>query len=95
MELRGHTENVEDICFHPNSENELCSSSQDQTILFWDTRSGSKPTLKIDEIHSDDINCVDWNPHNSNLLLAGSSDHSVSVIDIRNSKCINYFDQHQ
>ncbi|CAI2367505.1 unnamed protein product [Moneuplotes crassus] len=95
IELRGHTENVEDICFHPVSETQLCSSSQDQTIMLWDTKSGCSPVMKIDEIHSDDINCVDWNPHDHNLLLAGSSDHSVSLIDIRNGKCINYFDQHK
>ena len=83
FELKGHTKNVEDICFHPENTNELCSSSQDQTILLYDTRAGNSATTKIDDIHSDDINCIDWNPHNHNLLLAGSSDHSVSIIDLR------------
>ena len=51
--------------------------------------------LKVEDIHSDDINWVDWNKNNSNLLLTGSSDNTVSIIDIRNCKSIKYFDQHQ
>jgi len=93
--LVGHTENVEDLWFNPNNSNELCSSSQDKTVLFWDTRSGTKPTLKIENIHTDDINWIDWNKFNENLLLTGSSDFTVSVVDIRNCKPIKQFDQHK
>lgn len=54
--LTGHTENVEDLCFNPSNPIELCSSSQDQTVLFWDTRAGNSPVNKVEDIHSDDIN---------------------------------------
>lgn len=93
--LTGHTENVEDLCFNPSNWNELCSSSQDQTVLIWDTRAGTTPSLKVEDIHSDDINWVDWNPNNPNLLLTGSSDFTVSIVDIRKGKPIKYFDQHK
>jgi WD40 repeat protein len=63
-------------------------------VLIWDIRSGQKPSLKVEDIHSDDINCVDWNRHDENLLLTGSSDFTVSIVDIRNCKSIKYFDQH-
>ena len=35
------------------------------------------------EIHSNDINCIDWSTHDSNFLLTGSSDQSANITDLR------------
>ena len=41
------------------------------------------PILKLLNVHSDDINTVDWSKINPNLVATGSNDNKVCVIDIR------------
>lgn len=40
QQLDGHSENITDISFSPDSASVLLSSSQDGTIRSWDTRAG-------------------------------------------------------
>lgn len=46
--LEGHTDDVEDVAFHPLSAKgeELCSVGDDAALLFWDVRTGNKPVIK-------------------------------------------------
>ena len=44
--------------------------------------------IKIEKIHEDDINCVDWNILNENYIASGSSDGMCSVIDMRMRKIL-------
>ena len=49
----------------------------------------------INEIADNDINCVDWNYDigNQHLIITGSSDGSISIIDIRTNNRLHYFSQ--
>ncbi|KAM1062108.1 hypothetical protein ACFX2I_026495 [Malus domestica] len=80
----GHEDTVEDVAFCPSSSQEFCSVGDDSCLILWDARVGSSPAVKVEKAHDADVHCVDWNPHNDNLILTGSADNSVRVFDRRN-----------
>ena len=38
---------------------------------------------KLEGVHSDDINCCDWSSLDSNMVLTGSNDTKVALLDVR------------
>ncbi|XP_008793220.1 WD-40 repeat-containing protein MSI4-like isoform X1 [Phoenix dactylifera] len=82
--FQGHEDTVEDVQFCPASPQEFCSAGDDSCIILWDARAGTSPVTKVEKAHDGDINCVDWNPHDVNLILTGSADGSVRMFDRRN-----------
>lgn len=81
---QGHEDTVEDVQFCPSSAQEFCSVGDDSCLILWDARTGSGPVLKVEKAHDADLHCVDWNPHDVNLILTGSADTSVRMFDRRN-----------
>ncbi|XP_047327321.1 WD-40 repeat-containing protein MSI4-like [Impatiens glandulifera] len=79
----GHQDTVEDVQFCPSSVQEFCSVGDDSCLIFWDVRTCSNPTIKVDKAHDGDIHCVDWNSHDLNLILTGSADNTVMIYDRR------------
>eukprot|EP00959_Pyramimonas_sp_CCMP1952_P010464 219222-Pyramimonas_sp.AAC.1 len=47
FKFQGHKDTVEDVAFNPFTEMELCSVGDDKTLLFWDSRAGTAPVLKV------------------------------------------------
>lgn len=82
--FQGHEDTVEDVQFCPSSAQEFCSVGDDSCLILWDARVGLNPTVKVEKAHNADLHCVDWNPHDSNLILTGSADQSVRMFDRRN-----------
>ncbi|KAK7281211.1 hypothetical protein RIF29_08989 [Crotalaria pallida] len=80
----GHDDTVEDVAFCPSSAQEFCSVGDDSCLILWDARVGSSPAVKVEKAHNADLHCVDWNPHDDNLILTGSADNSVRMFDRRN-----------
>ncbi|KAA8523246.1 hypothetical protein F0562_009669 [Nyssa sinensis] len=82
--FQGHKDTVEDVQFCPSSVQEFCSVGDDSCLILWDARIGFNPVVKVEKAHKADVHCVDWNPHDENLILTGSADHSVCMFDRRN-----------
>ncbi|XP_057968903.1 WD-40 repeat-containing protein MSI4 [Malania oleifera] len=82
--FQGHEDTVEDVQFCPSSAQEFCSVGDDSCLILWDARVGSTPAVKVEKAHNADLHCVDWNPHDENLILTGSADNSVRMFDRRN-----------
>ncbi|KAJ8766938.1 hypothetical protein K2173_011756 [Erythroxylum novogranatense] len=80
----GHEDTVEDVAFCPSSAQEFCSVGDDSCLILWDARVGTGPAIKVEKAHNADLHCVDWNPHDENLILTGSADNSVRMFDRRN-----------
>ncbi|CAL9774789.1 unnamed protein product [Musa acuminata subsp. burmannicoides] len=75
---QGHEDTVEDVQFCPSSAQEFCSVGDDPCHILWDARVGSSLVVKVQpKAHNADLHCVDWNPHDQNLILTGSADNSV------------------
>ncbi|XP_052183253.1 WD-40 repeat-containing protein MSI4-like [Diospyros lotus] len=82
--FQGHSDTVEDVQFCPSSAQEFCSVGDDSCLILWDARVGSSPVVKVEKAHNADLHCVDWSPHDENLIITGSADHSVRMFDRRN-----------
>lgn len=81
---KGHKDTVEDVQFCPSNAQEFCSVGDDSALILWDARNGNEPVIKVEKAHNADLHCVDWNPHDENLILTGSADNSVRMFDRRN-----------
>lgn len=69
---QGHSDTVEDVVFQPGSSAELASVADDSNLLFWDTRSGIAPVLKMAEAHGQsDLHVVDWSSLRPELVATG------------------------
>ena len=70
--LQGHSDTVEDVVFQPSSSTELASVADDSSLLFWDTRTGIAPVLRIAEAHGEsDLHVVDWSALRPELVATG------------------------
>ena len=80
LELKGHSDNVEHVSFHPRDPFLLGSASSDKTVNLWDTRSGKKA-------HSEKTKGANFNigwKSCGEKLAVGSIDNSVAIYDVRN-----------
>ena len=69
---QGHSDTVEDVVFQPGSSAELASVADDSSLLFWDTRSGIAPVLRMAEAHGQsDLHVVDWSSLRPELVATG------------------------
>mmetsp|Transcript_12527 Transcript_12527/g.35394 ORF Transcript_12527/g.35394 Transcript_12527/m.35394 type:complete len:451 (-) Transcript_12527:1274-2626(-) len=83
VQLKGHTSRVEDLVFKPGSDTELASVADDHKLILWDTRKAASPAVELEEAHSSDVQCVDWSPLDSNLVVTGAADSSLHTWDLR------------
>ena len=93
--FRGHTAHVEDVAWHCSHANVFASVSDDKHVMLWDTR--SKPTSPVQDAspHTAEINCLSFSPYTPNLLLTGSADQSLALLDTRNlSSKLHSFEHH-
>lgn len=58
--LRNHFASVEDLSFMPDSPSVFCSVGVDRKLLLWDIRKGNIPAQVVTDLHTSDINTVDW-----------------------------------
>ncbi|KAF4092609.1 hypothetical protein AMELA_G00022710, partial [Ameiurus melas] len=80
--LRGHTEKIYSIKFHPHASGLLVSSSYDMTVRLWDLETG-REAKKLSG-HQDQIFGIAWSP-NGKLLATVCKDGKVRLYDPRKS----------
>jgi len=77
LELKGHTDSIDMLSFHPKNPDILATASADKTVRIWDTRA-SKSCHGIDT-KGENINLV-WSP-DGNYIAVGSKDDNICIID--------------
>lgn len=82
MILRGHTEKIYSIKFHPLASDILASSSYDMSVRIWNLCSGSQEQLLRG--HSDQIFSLAWSP-NGQQLATVSKDGKIRIYNPRQS----------
>lgn len=83
--LKGHTANIEVICFTPDGK-KIISSSEDATLRIWDIRSGD--CLKILKGHTCQIWGASITPDGKSIISGGLQDKTLRVWDIESGECI-------
>lgn len=85
IELKGHSDTVDQISWHPDNENILGSASTDKTLRIWDIRN-SKPNIKVEKTKGSNLNLA-WSP-DGNLIGVGSKDDVLTFFDFRNNQVL-------
>ncbi|KAM4530624.1 coronin-7-like isoform 1-T1 [Odontesthes bonariensis] len=80
--LRGHTEKIYSIKFHPLASGLLVSSSYDLTVRLWNLESGEQ--VKLLTGHQDQVFGMAWSP-DGKLLATVCKDGKVRIYDPRKS----------
>jgi len=60
IELKGHTERVDQLCWNPTNAELLATTSVDKTVRIWDVRSGKSAAHTI-ATKGENIN-ITWSP---------------------------------
>lgn len=81
--LRGHLEDVYDICWSPDGNN-LISGSVDNSAIIWDSTKGTK--LMILKDHKHYVQGVSWDPL-GHYLVTNSSDRSCRLYNSSSYRC--------
>ncbi|KAI1315829.1 hypothetical protein EDD11_000324 [Mortierella claussenii] len=82
LELRGHTDSVDQLRWDPTHPDHLATASCDKTVRIWDARS-AKSIHKIDTT-GQNIN-ISWSPDGQSIAV-GNKDDVISFIDTRTFK---------
>lgn len=82
QELRGHTDMIEQVAWHPRDSNILASVSTDKTMRLWDVRI-PKANVRTDKTKGSNINLA-WSP-SGNKLAVGNRDDVITFIDYNSS----------
>lgn len=86
VELRGHTDAVMYMRWHPNHPDKLAStSSQEKCIRFWDARSGKNTATLSTPGHN---LYLAWT-QDGNHMAVGSKEDVVCTLDVRKMKVVN------
>ncbi|ORE01013.1 WD40 repeat-like protein [Rhizopus microsporus var. microsporus] len=85
VELKGHTDSVDQLDWDPTHPDRLATASCDKTVRLWDQRSG-KCTAVI-QTAGENIN-ICWSP-DGNHIAVGDKNDTISIIDTRTHKIID------
>jgi THO complex subunit 3 len=82
--LKGHSDSVDQLRWHPSSASELATASSDKTVRFWDARAG-KLTHSVTTA-GENIN-IAWN-NDGTQVAVGNKEDLISFIDTRTYKLL-------
>ncbi|KAK0550583.1 hypothetical protein OC846_003598 [Tilletia horrida] len=94
IELRGHTDHIEQVQYHPHSLDILASTGWDKTVKVWDTRisasEGKKPSKHVLDIQTRSRNLnMKYHP-SGNYIAIGDRMDDVTLYDLRTGKELGY-----
>lgn len=91
-ELKGHQKKVFGICFNPERNGILASSSDDFKIGIWDLTKNNKVNFLSG--HTNNVRQLVWLKDNSNILISGGWDGSIKFWNIDLLACVYSISEH-
>jgi THO complex subunit 3 len=84
-ELKGHTDGVDQLCWHPSQADQLATASGDKTVRFWDARSAK--CVAAVATSGENIN-VAWSPDGLHVAV-GNRDDVITTLDVRTHRTLS------
>ncbi|CAA7062618.1 unnamed protein product [Microthlaspi erraticum] len=85
LELKGHTDSVDQLCWDPKHSDQVATASGDKSVRLWDTRSG-KCTQQA-ELSGENIN-ITYKPDGTHVAV-GNRDDELTILDVRKFKILH------
>ncbi|EFJ07957.1 hypothetical protein SELMODRAFT_185709 [Selaginella moellendorffii] len=82
IELKGHSDSVDQLCWDPRHADLLATASGDKTVRLWDARTG-KCSQQV-ELSGENIN-ITFKPDGTHIAV-GNRDDELTIIDVRKFK---------
>jgi len=82
IELKGHSDSVDQLCWDPTHPDQLATASADKTVRVWDARTG-KCSHNVSTA-GENIN-IAWSPDGKQIAV-GSSNDVLTIIETRKMK---------
>ena len=83
VELKGHSDSVDQVSWDPSSPDRLATVSADKTLRFWDVRAGGRAVATV-ALTDENIN-VAWSPDGAQVAV-GNRDDVFAFVDAKTHK---------
>jgi THO complex subunit 3 len=80
VELKGHSDSVDQVSWDPSSPDRLATVSADKTLRFWDVRAGGRAVATV-ALTDENIN-VAWSPDGAQVAV-GNRDDVFAFVDAK------------
>ncbi|XP_062193814.1 THO complex subunit 3-like [Phragmites australis] len=78
IELKGHTDSVDQLCWDPKHPDTVATAAADKSIRLWDTRSGK---YRVVELSGENINIT--YKHDGTAIAVGNKEDQLTILDVR------------
>ncbi|KAJ1393016.1 WD40/YVTN repeat-like-containing domain superfamily [Sesbania bispinosa] len=85
IELKGHTDSVDQLCWDPKHADLIATASGDKTVRLWDARNGK--CSQQAELSGENIN-ITYKPDGTHVAV-GNRDDELTILDVRKFKPIH------